>query len=807
MFSFSCSMAGATTGQVSSPVTLNKGITTINCATEDSKGQFADCTYTITVVDNENPVITCTAPAPVSIPACDGAVNVGFADPVVTDNCPMVTWTSSHNSGDFFPCGTTIVTFTATDMAGNQSTCTMPVVVNCECAEVGNEVIECTDVDDQFYFSVNVTDRTGSGTNGCTITVSSPQSGITISNPVTIGNGPGGYLISGLIDVAAPPMPNNITIIVTVDCICPDGTPHSCSFTINLPTPCCKEISVDPQEVCKTGGTVQIPLLGCNTLYDVQQVRWYIADAPCPLTSWTLIQVTNGCADLNLSPIYHNGDVCVYAEVDMGPGAGPCRMLTSNIATITLCEPISCNLSSSQAYCWTGSAITPDSLKVSLDTISCLDSIRWFDPQGNLIPAANDQFVYYPPALSFTLANTECSQSYTYRVEVSNECGTQSCSATIRLDNENAPVGTLTLLAPDVNPLCYGEDVILEYEPECAGDPERWDWFLRLDAVPTYTPLMTNGDRNPLYYSNRLYADTWVKVEKTNGVCPIDEIEIFLEVIDPITINTFTAQYDDVCTPTAVDLSVDFDPNPADPGCSYTVTWFRNGQVIQTTSGVTSAPVNYTHVGAPLSGNYYCVVESTCCPGAVKSQVVTLDKPMEVYVVGPCSRCNCDTITLNGIVLNPLSGFTCTYQWYDGGVAIPGETGIDLIVDVLWNGPFTFEVTCTDGTTTCVKDAEYELVQCGDRGPCTVSVEEEFRLPARIFPNPTEGIIQVELPEGDHLPVLEVFNLQGKLILRKEFPSAQARYELDIRSLPAGVYILRSISQEGKILIEQVIKQ
>jgi hypothetical protein len=581
-------------------------------------------------------------------------------------------------------------------------------------------------------------------------------------------------------------------------------------------------------------------------------VRWYVSDAPCPLASWTLIQVTNGCADLNLSPIYHNGDVCVYAEVDMGPGAGPCRMLTSNIATITLCEPISCNLSSSQAYCWVGSAITPDSLKVSLDTISCLDSIRWFDPQGNLIPAANDQFVYYPPALSFTLANTECSQSYTYRVEVSNECGTQSCSATIRLDNENAPVGTLTLLAPDVNPLCYGEDVILEYEPECAGDPERWDWFLRLDAVPTYTPLTTNGDRNPLYYSNRLYADTWVKVEKTNGVCSTDEIEIFLDIIDPISINTFTAQYDDICSPTFVDLSVDFNPNPADPGCSYTVTWFRNGQVIQTTSGLTTAPANYTYTGTPLFGNYYCVVENSCCPGAVKSQVVTLDKPMEVFATGPCFRCNCETITLNGIVLNPLSGFNCSYQWYDGGVAIPGEIGIDLIVDFTWDGPFKFEVTCTDGTTTCVKDAEYTLKQCGDRDLCvsppqccesemafndavddfmidvdgataTISntslldcdelsidwgdgmvneinasqlpIEHEYASSIqdtilidvvevdddgtecfsdqfmetitgttgvqqpnglKIFPNPTEGIIQVELPEGDHLPVLEV---------------------------------------------------
>ncbi|WP_367392867.1 HYR domain-containing protein [Lewinella sp. LCG006] len=806
MFVFGCTMSGATTGPAISPVTLNKGITTITCATEDSKGQLATCTYNITVEDQEPPVITCPAPIVTSVAACDGGANVTFLPPTFADNCPMVTYVCSHQSGDFFPCGTTMVTCTATDMAGNQTTCSFPVTVNCECAEVDSGEIECTDVDDQFAFSFTVIDLTGAGPGACTINAISTQAGVTISNVTITGTGPA-YTVGGLATISPPPVPNTISITINVSCVCPDGAVHDCSFTRTLATPCCKEISVDPQEVCKTGGTVQIPLLGCNTLYDVQQVRWYIADAPCPPSSWTLIQVSNGCADLNLSPIYHNGDVCVYAEVDMGPDAGPCTMLTSNIATITLCEPVSCNLSSDQAYCWVGSAITPAPLTVNLSTTACLDNIRWFDPQGNPIPAADGQLTYQPPALSFTLANTECSQSYTYRVEVSNECGTQSCSATIRLDNEDAPVGTLTLLPPDTNPLCYGEDVILEYEPECAGTPERWDWFLRLDAVPTYTPLTANGDRNPLYYSNRLYADTWVKVEKTNGVCPTDEIEILLEVIDPITINAFTAQYDDVCTPTAVDLSVDFDPNPADPGCTYTVTWYRNGQVIHTMSGVTSAPVNYTYNGLPLSGNYYCVVESTCCPGAVRSQVVTLDKPMEVYVAGPCFRCNCDTITLNGIVLNPLSGFNCTYQWYDNGVAIPGETGIDLVVDFTWDGPFTFEVTCVNGGTTCVKVDTFNLLQCGDREPCTVSVDEEFRLPARIFPNPTEGIIQVELTEADHLPRLELFDLQGKLLLQKTYSSAQSRYQLDIRSLPAGVYILRSFSQEGKILIEQVIKQ
>lgn len=812
MFSIRCSLAGATTGTAVSPVTLNKGITTVNCATEDENGQSADCSYTITVEDNEAPVITCTAPAPVTVAACEGGAFPVLADPVVTDNCPMVKWTSTHTLGDFYACGTTEVTYTATDMAGNQSSCIVPVVVNCQCAEVENTVVECTDVDDQIFFSVNVRDLAGADPagGGCTITVTSPQAGITISNPVVSGTGPD-YLVSGLIDMAAPPVPTNIRIIVTVNCVCFDGSQVNCSIPVNLPVPCCKEIDVEPQEVCKTGGTVQIPLAGCNTLYDVQQVRWFVADAPCtPTTNFgTAFQVTNGCAPLNLSPQYHNGDVCVYAEVTMGAAAGACRVLRSNVATITLCEPLGCKLDTAQAYCWSGTPITPTLLTLNLDTTECRDSIRWFDPQGNPIPAANDQFAYQPPPLSFTLANTECAQSFTYRVEVSNQCGTQSCSVTIRLDNADAPVGTLSLLAPDVNPLCAGEDAILEYTPECAGDPERWDWFQRPDASPTYSPITTNGDRNPLYYSNRLYEDTWFKVEKTNGTCPTDEIEFLVDIIAPTTVTSFTAAYDDACSPTQVDFSVDFMPNPADSSCSYNITWFRNGQVISTSNGVTNSPATLTYSSDTLNGNYYCTVENSCCAGSVRSQVVSLKEPMEVFAVGPCFRCKQETIQLTGVVKNPPAGLTCTYQWYNGYTELVGETGPNLVVDPSWYGPFKFYVICTDGIDTCIVSSKYELLQCGtgQQNIIDVGVNDLPLITGNLFPNPTTGQVTIELDKVVHLGRLEVFDAQGKLVHVQSVSNPARIYTLKLDHLPKGIYIVQALSDDNELLVKRVVKQ
>ncbi|RME95448.1 MAG: hypothetical protein D6772_13200, partial [Bacteroidetes bacterium] len=123
-------------------------------------------------------------------------------------------------------------------------------------------------------------------------------------------------------------------------------------------------------------------------------------------------------------------------------------MLATDTVTITLCDPVSCALNSDQDYCYTGNAITPNPLTVNIPTSWTVFSIEWFDPNGNPILLPPLTTTYQPPPLNFTGGPDDCFQDYTYgeRVTFVSGCPPTTCQVTVRLYNNDAPEGTLSLL-------------------------------------------------------------------------------------------------------------------------------------------------------------------------------------------------------------------------------------------------------------------------------------------------------------------------------------------------------------------------
>ena len=122
---FTANLAGLASGS-----TFPVGTTTNVFTATDAAGNTALCSFTVTVTDNQKPVITC--PTPLSINNTAGTCGaVAMFSVTATDNCSAtVSKTSGLASGSTFPVGTTTNVFTATDAAGNTASCNFTVTVN-----------------------------------------------------------------------------------------------------------------------------------------------------------------------------------------------------------------------------------------------------------------------------------------------------------------------------------------------------------------------------------------------------------------------------------------------------------------------------------------------------------------------------------------------------------------------------------------------------------------------------------------------------------------------------------------------------
>ncbi|XP_056156472.1 LOW QUALITY PROTEIN: sushi, von Willebrand factor type A, EGF and pentraxin domain-containing protein 1 [Lampris incognitus] len=105
------------------------GTETITYIATDRSGNQANCSFTVTVIDTEPPVIDrCRSPP--MFQATDTETAVVWEVPQFSDNSGgRLAVNGSHSPGSLFPVGETLVRYTATDAAGNNRTCDLTVTV------------------------------------------------------------------------------------------------------------------------------------------------------------------------------------------------------------------------------------------------------------------------------------------------------------------------------------------------------------------------------------------------------------------------------------------------------------------------------------------------------------------------------------------------------------------------------------------------------------------------------------------------------------------------------------------------------
>jgi gliding motility-associated-like protein len=192
--------------------TFPLGVTEVTYTATDTSGNEVTTTFTVTVVDNIVPEITCTNDIFDTVGENGTTAVATYDAPVASDNCEFtVEQTAGLASGSEFPLGTTTNTFVVTDAAGNTATCSFEVTIT----DDEDPTLECP-----APISINV----DTGICGAVVTFETPQ-GFDNSGDVTVTQ------IAGPVSGETFPVG---TTTVTFQVEDASGNTATCSFTVTV---------------------------------------------------------------------------------------------------------------------------------------------------------------------------------------------------------------------------------------------------------------------------------------------------------------------------------------------------------------------------------------------------------------------------------------------------------------------------------------------------------------------------------------------------------------------------------------------
>jgi uncharacterized repeat protein (TIGR01451 family) len=181
------------------------GITNVTCTTEIGPS----CSFTVTVVDNTPPTITCSFPFTVATDKGQTTAVVNYVPATATDACGIADVVCLPASGSTFALGTATVNCTARDVNGNTSSCSFTVTVN----DADAPVITCPQ-----NIAMN-------------LPATQTSAVINYPPPTATDNQP------GVVVTCAPPSGSTFPLgVSTVVCVATDvsGNRATCGFSVSL---------------------------------------------------------------------------------------------------------------------------------------------------------------------------------------------------------------------------------------------------------------------------------------------------------------------------------------------------------------------------------------------------------------------------------------------------------------------------------------------------------------------------------------------------------------------------------------------
>ncbi|HRF76711.1 MAG TPA: T9SS type A sorting domain-containing protein, partial [Chitinophagales bacterium] len=151
-----------------------------------------------------------------------------------------------------------------------------------------------------------------------------------------------------------------------------------------------------------------------------------------------------------------------------------------------------------------------------------------------------------------------------------------------------------------------------------------------------------------------------------------------------------------------------------------------------------------------------------------------------ISAAGPTTFCVGGNVTLN---VSPVAG--CSYQWYKDALPIPGATATNYLATTAG----IYKCRVTKIATGCFKTSAGITVSvpCKEGLPDDAAGEVTTDKQILVYPNPTDEIVFIELPENTNA-LITIYNNLGQQVQQQTCYNEMA--EIVVEHFPAGIYFI-----------------
>ena len=670
--SLTYALSGATSGTGTSltGVVFNKGITTVTWSATDGVTTTVTCSFTVTVSDNQVPVITCPIATSknVNTGVCTyTAVGAEF-NATVTDNCAVTSLTYALSgatsgtgtslTGVVFNKGITTVTWSATDGVTTAVTCSFIVTVS----DNQVPVITCP---------ANISVNNTPGTCGAAVTYTTPVgtdncSGTTVTKTAGLASG------------ATFPVGTTINTFEVTDAA---GNKTSCSFTITVvdnenptapnPAPIVASGSAPPPDI-----TLVINETDNCTANPV--VAW-VSDSSsgsCPVTVTRIYKVTDNAGN----------SINVTQTITVNDGIKPiARCIGDNILVVTL-DGVTGQATILASQINNGSTDNCGTITLSLNkyTFGCNDVgvntviLTVTDSQGNSDTCATKIRVDAPIINSGTFTG--------YNVQTKT-----AADATDVIEITACPV--------DIDGNTIQQDVTLSLtgiDPSLNDKINRWEYST--NGGVTWATITGTTNTTNTYTVMDVQVTTLVRVVINVGDCegfsPIAIITVIPPDIPPNIINGTASNT--ICLGTSVSVVVESEfgvGSAVNQGGLFNTAnldqlgWKVDGEAEMSAGGDNGKNTYWKETNGPTAYNGRCYDSNDMKFAIVAGIPQYVDKPNDQHLITPKS-------TLETPIFSTL-GLTTMQLEFDQAYYL--EAGAWIKIEISTDGGTTYSVELDPG--------------------------------------------------------------------------------------------------------------